>query len=141
MISAVHSHSMLNSVSIHDVSRNESNSELLSARYQRSNWGFTKRNWKQQCFLIFWSLGSGYGVIFAIMSFLFEHFQFDSAMWTLIKGFIALIIGIPIGFIHFSLTVDDGSPRAHPIVLDLISKGKVHLVFYNNHIPIFTYFR
>eukprot|EP01084_Bolivina_argentea_P228691 386191_1 len=105
MISAVHSHSMLNSVSIHDVSRNESNSELLSARYQRSNWGFTKRNWKQQCFLIFWSLGSGYGILFAIESWIYEIFGLKSMTAYWIKPYVAILFGFGIGCVHFYFDV------------------------------------
>eukprot|EP00483_Globobulimina_turgida_P001143 UN01145 len=87
-----------------------------------ANWSFNNENWMKQGFLLFWSLGSGYGIIFAIESFFYEYFQIQSSLMTAIKGIIAVCVGLVIGIIHFILTVDDGSPKAHPLILALIDQ-------------------
>ena len=56
-------------------------------------------------FLFFWSLFSGYGIIFAIESWTLELLQIHSYLSLVIKGSIAIIIGFTCGGIHFYMTV------------------------------------
>eukprot|EP01084_Bolivina_argentea_P084803 153323_1 len=95
---------------------------LANDETKPTNWSINKDNWKQQIFLLLWSLGSGYGIIFAIESFFYEYYQINSQSMTALKGIIALSVGLSIGLYHFSLTVDDGSPKAHPLILELIAE-------------------
>eukprot|EP01084_Bolivina_argentea_P202203 345546_1 len=86
------------------------------------NWTCTKQNWLRQCFLVFWSLGSGYGIVFAIESFFYEYFGMSAPWKIAIKGIVAVSLGIMIGIIHFILTVDDGSPKIHPLMLKFFAE-------------------
>eukprot|EP01084_Bolivina_argentea_P045173 83147_1 len=86
------------------------------------NWTCTKQNWFKQCFLLFWSLASGYGIVFAIESFFYEYFGVTTHLTIAIKGIIAVSFGIMLGIIHFILTVDDGSPKIHPLLLKFIAE-------------------
>ena len=91
-----------------------------------NSWQFTKDNWTKQSFLLFWSLFSGFGIIFAVESFFYELFQIEGGHQnTGIKGAIALFVGFAIGSIHFQLTVDDGGPKMHPAVVRGLKRHKV----------------
>eukprot|EP01084_Bolivina_argentea_P202202 345544_1 len=102
----------------HQVHSTSSNNNTNEAK----NWSCSKQNWLKQWFLLLWSLGSGYGIVFAIESFFYEYFGFDTRLEIALKGLIAICFGIIIGFMHFILTVDDGSPKIHPLLLKLIAE-------------------
>lgn len=59
----------------------------------------------ERFFLLFWSVGSGYGILFAIESYLWDLFGLDAYFWKVSKGIIAIIFGSIIGLIHFYITV------------------------------------
>eukprot|EP01084_Bolivina_argentea_P095460 171623_1 len=56
-------------------------------------------------FLVFWSYSSGYGIIFAIESYIYELFGFKSRIAFIIKPCVALIVGVGIGIVHFHFDV------------------------------------
>ena len=53
-------------------------------------------------FLLIWSIGSGYGMVYAIISWLMELLE---VKYFIHKGIISVIIGFAIGGIHFYITV------------------------------------
>eukprot|EP01084_Bolivina_argentea_P095464 171629_1 len=52
-------------------------------------------------FLVFWSLGSGYGIIFAVESWILEIMGIKSITSCWIKPYVAILFGFSIGCIHF----------------------------------------
>eukprot|EP01083_Nonionella_stella_P037345 101780_1 len=58
-------------------------------------------------FLLLWSLGSGYGIIFACESFAYECLGINLQIMFLVKGLLAVFIGFIIGGIHFYYTKPD----------------------------------
>eukprot|EP01084_Bolivina_argentea_P228692 386192_1 len=56
-------------------------------------------------FLVFWSLGSGYGILFAIESWIYEIFGLKSMTAYWIKPYVAILFGFGIGCVHFYFDV------------------------------------
>ena len=56
--------------------------------------------------MLFWSLGSGYGIMFALLSWMWNIFGIiDDPIFDGSKGVIALCVGFIIGYIHYKLSI------------------------------------
>merc|ERR1719464_1916146 len=52
-------------------------------------------------FLFAWSICSGFGIVFALESWLFELLVIESALAVSMKGIVAWSVGVGFGCIHF----------------------------------------
>eukprot|EP00483_Globobulimina_turgida_P010265 UN10284 len=57
-------------------------------------------------FMFFWSLSSGFGIIFAILSWIYDLYLQDHPHFSGFKGVISLFIGTIIGVVHYNLSND-----------------------------------
>eukprot|EP01083_Nonionella_stella_P069298 184658_1 len=61
-------------------------------------------------FMLFWSLSSGFGIVFAISSWIYElHSLKQDPFFCGFKGTVSLFIGSIIGLTHFKLSDNDAS--------------------------------
>ena len=59
----------------------------------------------KQGFMLFWSLSSGYGIIFAILSWSYDINQMkEDPFFPGFKGVLALFFGTIIGIIHYKIS-------------------------------------
>eukprot|EP01084_Bolivina_argentea_P095461 171624_1 len=75
-------------------------SQMKRITYNITQTKIMKCNFKD-IFLLFWSLSSGYGIIFAIESYIYELFGFKSTIAYIIKPAVATLVGVAIGCVHF----------------------------------------
>eukprot|EP01084_Bolivina_argentea_P283195 484965_1 len=61
-------------------------------------------------FMLFWSLSSGFGILFAILSWIYDLYKLDGdPFFTGFKGVLALIIGLFIGAVHFKISANNNT--------------------------------
>ena len=69
--------------------------------YYKNEW--TKLYSNRDIFMVFWSLGSGYGIMFALLSWIWNICGITvDPIFNGSKGVIAVCVGSIIGYIHYS---------------------------------------
>lgn len=78
-------------------------------------------------FMLLWSLGSGYGIMFALLSWMWNIFGIiDDPIFSGSKGVIAICFGFIIGYIHYKLSIVEVKKQSSPKYADAISPRNKH---------------
>ena len=96
------------------------------------NLQYTKTMNLQSAFMLFWSLSSGFGIIFAILSWIYDLNRIkQDPFFPGFKGVVSFCMGTIIGITHYKLSTKCARPRSlkddYDPVLKTNSKSRTNL--------------